>query len=281
MNDEVGLNLPEKLYPRLLARDVRDHELDFSIECLRPHLLRMNLRVQHIDGDHSLEGAGQLARYRTANEPGATRYEASTCQQHLLRQTNPAWWTIRSLGPRRHCSSQTKLSLDLYERCGGLGIRLHFGENSKRISWTHSQAPLGACECGSLRLSSIQTSTTRADARCLTEFPIVTCNSRSERRIDVEVGSEVSSIREAGDRLLTFTRLLPSQWRSARTTNTNERLHEEFKRRIKTQTVLPSADTAAMLFWALLASDQINMRKVDGWQTLTTKLIDQPIDLAA
>jgi transposase len=32
-----------------------------------------------------------------------------------------------------------------------------------------------------------------------------------------------------------------------------ERLHEEFKRRIKTQTVLPSADTAAMLFWGLLA----------------------------
>jgi len=45
--------------------------------------------------------------------------------------------------------------------------------------------------------------------------------------------------------------------------------------------VLPSADTAAMLFWALLASGQINMRKVDGWQTLATKLIDQPIDLAA
>ena len=51
--------------------------------------------------------------------------------------------------------------------------------------------------------------------------------------------------------------------------------------RIKTQTVLPSADTAAMLFWALLASGQINMRKVDGWQTLATKPIDQPIDLAA
>jgi hypothetical protein len=31
--------------------------------------------------------------------------------------------------------------------------------------------------------------------------------------------------------------------------------------------VLPSADTAAMLFWALLASGQINMRKDDGWQT--------------
>jgi putative transposase len=89
------------------------------------------------------------------------------------------------------------------------------------------------------------------------------------------------SLEEAGDRLFTFTRLPPSQWRSARTTNAIERLHEEFKRRIKSQTVLPSADTAAMLFWALLASGQINMRKVDGWQTLTTKPIDQPIDLAA
>src|ERR1019366_6974345 len=89
------------------------------------------------------------------------------------------------------------------------------------------------------------------------------------------------SLEEAGDRLFTFARLPPSQWRSVRTTNAIERLHEEFKRRIKTQTVLPSADTAAMLFWALLASGQINMRKVDGWQTLATKPIDQPIDLAA
>jgi putative transposase len=89
------------------------------------------------------------------------------------------------------------------------------------------------------------------------------------------------SLEEAGERLFTFTRLPPSQWRSARTTNAIERLHEEFKRRIKTQTVLPSADTAAMLFWALLASGQINMRKVDGWKTLATKPIDQPIDLAA
>jgi putative transposase len=89
------------------------------------------------------------------------------------------------------------------------------------------------------------------------------------------------SLEEAGERLFTFTRLPPEQWRSVRTTNAIERLHEEFKRRIKTQTVLPSADTAAMLFWALLASGQINMRKVDGWQTLAIKPIDQPLDLAA
>jgi transposase-like protein len=89
------------------------------------------------------------------------------------------------------------------------------------------------------------------------------------------------SLEEAGDHLFSVIRLPPGQWRGARTTNAIERLHEKFKRRIKTQSVLPSADTAAMLFWALLASGQINMRKVDGWQTLATKPIDQRIDLAA
>jgi transposase-like protein len=89
------------------------------------------------------------------------------------------------------------------------------------------------------------------------------------------------SLGETGDRLFTFTRLPLGQWKSARTTNAIERLHEEFKRRIKTQTVLPSAETAAMLFWALLAAGQITMRKVDGWQTLSHKLADTPIDLAA
>ena len=51
--------------------------------------------------------------------------------------------------------------------------------------------------------------------------------------------------------------------------------------RIKIQTVLPSPEIAAMLFWALLASGQITMRKVDGWQTLATKPNDAVIDLAA
>ena len=98
-----------------------------------------------------------------------------------------------------------------------------------------------------------------------------------------------ASLEEAGDRLFAFLRLPPSQWKSARTTNAIERLHEEFKRRIKTQTVLPSAETAAMLFWALLASGpaanalrfrEITMHKVNGWQTLGEKLA-APVDLAA
>jgi transposase-like protein len=89
------------------------------------------------------------------------------------------------------------------------------------------------------------------------------------------------SLEEAGDKLFTFTRFPPSQWKSIRTSNAIERLHEEFKRRIKTQTVLPCAETAAMLFWALLASAQITMRKVDGWQSLAEKPADHIIDLAA
>jgi putative transposase len=89
------------------------------------------------------------------------------------------------------------------------------------------------------------------------------------------------SLEEAGERLFSFTRLPPSQWKSARTTNAVERLHEEFKRRIKTQTVLPCAETAAMLFWALLASGQIAMRKVDGWQSLGQPPSASTIDLAA
>jgi transposase-like protein len=89
------------------------------------------------------------------------------------------------------------------------------------------------------------------------------------------------SLEEAGDRLFTFARFPESQWKSIRTTNAIERLQEEFKRRIKTQTVLPSAETAAMLFWALLASGQIVMRKVDGWPSLSEKPSEQLIDLAA
>jgi putative transposase len=88
-----------------------------------------------------------------------------------------------------------------------------------------------------------------------------------------------TSLEEAGERLFTFVRYPPEQWRSLRTTNAIERLHEEFKRRIKTQCLLPCAETAAMLFWALLASGQITLRRVDGWQTLERSPTD--LDLAA
>ena len=93
------------------------------------------------------------------------------------------------------------------------------------------------------------------------------------------VAPVADSLDEAGARLFTFLRYPPEQWRALRTTNAIERLHEEFKRRIKTQCLLPCAETAAMLFWALLASGQITLRRVDGWQTLERSPID--LDLAA
>jgi len=101
------------------------------------------------------------------------------------------------------------------------------------------------------------------------------------RKWRVKCRAVAESLEEAGDKLFTFTRFPKSQWKSIRTSNAIERLHEEFKRRIKTQTVLPPAETAAMLFWALMASGQITMRKVDGWQSLAGKPSYQVIDLAA
>jgi putative transposase len=44
---------------------------------------------------------------------------------------------------------------------------------------------------------------------------------------------------------------------------------------------VPSAETAAVLFWTLLASGQITVRKADAWQRLAEKPSDQIIDLAA
>jgi putative transposase len=87
------------------------------------------------------------------------------------------------------------------------------------------------------------------------------------------------SLEEAGERLFTFLRYPPEQWRSLRTTNAIERLHEEYKRWIKTQCLLPCAETAAMLFWALLASGQITMRRVEAgrpWIAHPPPLTSQP-----
>ncbi|MGH8113668.1 MAG: IS256 family transposase [Rhodanobacteraceae bacterium] len=90
-----------------------------------------------------------------------------------------------------------------------------------------------------------------------------------------------ASLEEAGDELFTFLRYPPIQWKSLRTTNAIERLNEEFRRRIKIQCVSPCGNTVCMLFWALLASGQITLRKIDGWQTLNEDPHKIELDLAA
>jgi transposase-like protein len=99
------------------------------------------------------------------------------------------------------------------------------------------------------------------------------------RKWKLKCRAVADSLDEAGERLFTFLRYPDTQWRSIRTTNAIERLHEEFKRRIKTQCLLPCAQSASMLFWGLLASGQITLRKVDGWQSLAQPPV--PLDLAA
>jgi len=82
----------------------------------------------------------------------------------------------------------------------------------------------------------------------------------------------VASLREGSDELLTFFTFPKAQWKTLRTTNTIERLHEEFRRRVKTQGSLPSEDAAVVLLFSLVASGQIKLRKIDGWKKIATVL---------
>ena len=82
----------------------------------------------------------------------------------------------------------------------------------------------------------------------------------------------VTSLREGGAELLTFFRFPKAQWKTLRTTNTIERLHEEFRRRVKTQGSLPSEDAALVLLFSLVASGQIRLRRIDGWQKIAAVL---------
>jgi transposase-like protein len=90
----------------------------------------------------------------------------------------------------------------------------------------------------------------------------------------------VASLREGGDELLTFLTFPKPQWKSLRTTNTIERLHEEFRRRVKTQGALPGEDAALVLLFSLVASGQIKLRRIDGWRKIAT-VLRQKVAVAA
>src|SRR5262249_43429407 len=78
----------------------------------------------------------------------------------------------------------------------------------------------------------------------------------------------VERLDEAGDEVLTVYRVPESQWKGLRTTNIVERVIEEFRRRVKTQAVLPSEDSALLVLYGLAASGQLRFRKLDGYQEL-------------
>ncbi len=93
--------------------------------------------------------------------------------------------------------------------------------------------------------------------------------------------SVATSLEEAGERLFTFVRYPPEQWRSDQDPRTRSSACTRSSKwqESRTQCLLPCAETAAMLFWVLLASGQMTMRRVDGWQTLERSPTD--LDFAA
>jgi transposase-like protein len=78
----------------------------------------------------------------------------------------------------------------------------------------------------------------------------------------------VASLIEAADDLLTFHAFPASQHRSLRSTNVIERLNGECRRRVKTQTACPSEASVLVLFYALVASGTVRLKKLSGWVDL-------------
>jgi putative transposase len=83
-----------------------------------------------------------------------------------------------------------------------------------------------------------------------------------------------ASFEEAGDELFTFTAFPISQWKALRTTNALERINEEFRRRTKTQASLPGEEAVLFLLFGLLRSGQVQLRRLVGWQDMTTSRME-------
>jgi transposase-like protein len=83
--------------------------------------------------------------------------------------------------------------------------------------------------------------------------------------------SVAASLEEAGDDLLTFWHFPQTLHESIRTTNIIERINQEFRRRVKTQGPLPSEGAVLRLFFGLLISGNLKMRKVRGFKELNSQ----------
>ena len=74
------------------------------------------------------------------------------------------------------------------------------------------------------------------------------------------------------NQLLTFYEFPRAMWKSIRTTNALENLNREFRRRTKTQASFSSEESAVALLFGLIASGQIQLRRIDGYQRLSEVL---------
>ncbi len=94
--------------------------------------------------------------------------------------------------------------------------------------------------------------------------------ARFERKWGKDCPGVVKSLREAGEDLLTFFKYPKTLWKMLRTTNSIERLNEEFRRRVKTQGSLPNVEAGLKLLYGLFAGGLIHLRSIDGWRQFPT-----------
>ncbi len=55
-----------------------------------------------------------------------------------------------------------------------------------------------------------------------------------------------------------------------------EQLHEEFRRRVKTQGSLPGEDAALVVLFSPVGSGQIKLRRIDGWRNIAAVVSQHP-----
>jgi transposase-like protein len=91
---------------------------------------------------------------------------------------------------------------------------------------------------------------------------------RFKRKWEKRCEGVVRSLMEGGEELLTFYKYPVGQWKSLRSTNIIERVQGEFRRRIKTQSSLPTEGAVLIILYGLYASGQIRMRKIGGWERM-------------
>lgn len=63
-------------------------------------------------------------------------------------------------------------------------------------------------------------------------------------------------------------------WRPVRTTNALENLNREFRRRTETQRSFATEAAGVTLLWALVASGQMRLRRINGYRALK-QLVEQ------
>ncbi len=80
-----------------------------------------------------------------------------------------------------------------------------------------------------------------------------------------------ASLEEAGEQLLTFYQFPASQHLSLRTTNSIERMQQEFRRRVKTQAALPNEGAVLRVFFGLWISGQMKLRRIRGYRDIGGK----------